>query len=352
MSAPAQYTVTDADFVFLKDYLFTRSGLALTPEKRYLLETRLGPICRKRNLASISGLVSALRSAPLELEQLVVEAMTTNETLFFRDKTPFDLLTNTYLPKLVAERGAGEKKLRLWCAAASTGQEPYSLAMLFDGLASTILKDWKIEIIATDISVECLDKAKSGVYNQFEVQRGLPIQLLTKYFKQEGEGWKIAPYLRSMLDFRPLNLIKDFSRLGNFDLIFCRNVLIYFDDATKRSILDRMAKQMSPQGALVLGASETVLGVCDTLVPDMAQRGFYVAGNRKSAVLPTPSAAPTIKSSTMVAAGSGYAGIAQAGGQSSLNSQSSLASAAARLNSLAKPASPSTSSAFGAKHTG
>jgi chemotaxis protein methyltransferase CheR len=266
--------MTELDFEFLRGFLKARSGLALTPEKRYLVESRLSPICRRFELDTLSGLVSTLKNGRnSNLEKAVVEAMTTNETFFFRDKGPFDLFKDVLLPKYLTAR-ASTRRLRIWCAAASTGQEPYSLAMLLNE-ASSRLAGWQVEIIATDISTEVLEKAKAGLYNQFEVQRGLPIQLLVKYFKQTGDQWQIAPQIRAMVEYRPLNLIKEFGHLGTFDIVYCRNVLIYFDKPMKTDVLHRLANAMAPDGALLLGAAETVIGLTEALSPDPVSRGLY-----------------------------------------------------------------------------
>lgn len=267
--------MNEFDFDFLCTFLKSRSGLALTPEKRYLAETRLSAVCRQFKMESIAALVMALKGGRRsDLEVAVVEAMTTNETFFFRDKGPFDLFRDVLLPRYLTARAA-TRRLRIWCAAASTGQEPYSLAMILSDAASR-LSGWNIEIIATDISTEVLEKAKAGIYNQFEVQRGLPIQLLVKYFKQNGDQWQISPQIRGMVDFRPLNLIKDFSHLGIFDIIYCRNVLIYFDKATKTNVLERLSHAMAGDGSLFLGAAETVIGLTEVLAPDPVNRGLYV----------------------------------------------------------------------------
>jgi chemotaxis protein methyltransferase CheR len=266
--------MTEFEFEFLRTFLKARSGLALTPEKRYLVESRLMPICRRYELDTLSELLAGLKNGrDADLERAVVEAMTTNETFFFRDKTPFDLFRDVLLPRFLKNR-ASSRRLRIWCAAASSGQEPYSLAMLLSE-AATRMVGWQVEIVATDISTDVLDRAKAGLYSQFEVQRGLPIQLLLKYFTQVGDQWQIAPQIRSMVDFRPLNLIKDFSALGTFDIIYCRNVLIYFDAPTKTEVLRRLANAMAPDGALLLGAAETVLGLTEALTPDMDNRGLY-----------------------------------------------------------------------------
>jgi chemotaxis protein methyltransferase CheR len=274
----------DADFEFLRSFLKARSGLALSAEKRYLVDSRLGPVCRRHGLASLAELVARLRSGRAgDLERVVVEAMTTNETFFFRDRAPFDLFRETLLPRFLAARAA-TRRIRIWCAAASTGQEPYSLAMMLSEAAPR-LAGWQVDILATDLSVDVLERAKAGLYSQFEVQRGLPIQLLLKYFTQVGDQWQISPQIRSMVDFRPLNLIRDFSPLGSFDIIYCRNVLIYFDQPTKSDVLKRVAGALGPEGVLLLGAAETVIGLSDALLPHAEHRGLYVAAPARPAPL-------------------------------------------------------------------
>ncbi|WP_134496215.1 CheR family methyltransferase [Microvirga pakistanensis] len=266
--------MTELEFEALRAFLKARSGLALSPDKRYLVESRLTSVCTRFKIESLSRLVWEIKSGRSSaLENATIEAMTTNETFFFRDKAPFDLFQDVLLPRYIKER-ATSRRLRIWCAAASTGQEPYSLAMLLKEAAAR-MPGWQIDIVATDISNEVLEKARVGVYNQFEVQRGLPIRLMVKYFTQKGEQWQIAPEIRSMVDFRYLNLIEDFSRLGQFDIVYCRNVLIYFDTPTKANVLRRIAQLMPADGSLVLGASETILGITDTLTLDSAYRGLY-----------------------------------------------------------------------------
>ena len=220
--------MTADDFEFLRKMLRERSGLMLAAEKQYLAESRLLPVSRKFGIASLGELVQQVRAAPLSpLAVATVEAMTTIETFFFRDKLPFDHFRDTILPALTAARGR-DKRIRIWCAAASTGQEPYSLALIIRDLAQKepALAAYRFDILATDLSGDVLERARSGIYSQFEVQRGLPIQLLLKYFSQVGETWQIAPELRAMVQFRTLNLLNDFSPLGRFDIVFCRNVLI------------------------------------------------------------------------------------------------------------------------------
>ncbi|MXQ11689.1 CheR family methyltransferase [Microvirga makkahensis] len=266
--------MTELEFETLRVFLKARSGLALSPDKRYLVESRLASVCTRFKIESLSRLIWEIKSGRSQaVENATIEAMTTNETFFFRDKAPFDLFQDVLLPRFIKERAAS-RRLRIWCAAASTGQEPYSLAMLLKE-ASARMPGWQIDIVATDISNEVLEKARAGIYNQFEVQRGLPIRLLVKYFTQKGDQWQIASDIRSMVDFRYLNLIEDFGRLGPFDIVYCRNVLIYFDTQTKADVLRRIAQQMPPDGALVLGASETILGITDALTLDPSYRGLY-----------------------------------------------------------------------------
>ena len=263
------------DFEFLAALLKEKSGLMLTPDKVYLLESRLTPLSRKRGLDTLDTLIQQLRTSRDDvLVKEVTEAMTTNESFFFRDNTPFDIFKNHVLPAM--EKARPNKRLRIWCAAASTGQEPYSLAILLkENWAKW--KDWNIEIVGTDICTQVLEKAKAGTYSQFEVQRGLPIQTLIKYFKQEGDVWRLNEDVRKMVTFRPFNLLGSFSLLGSFDVIYCRNVLIYFDQPTKKEVLERMQNTMANDGTLFLGAAETVLGITDKLRPVRGHRGMYVS---------------------------------------------------------------------------
>ncbi|MDP2298505.1 MAG: protein-glutamate O-methyltransferase CheR [Pseudolabrys sp.] len=267
--------MTPNDFDFLRKLLRDRSGLVLSAEKQYLAESRLLPVARRHGLASLGDLVGEVRARPAApLSIAVVEAMTTNETFFYRDKTPFENFRDFIMPALLAARRR-EKRIRIWCAAASTGQEPYSLAMTLTDMAAATA-GFRIEIIATDLSGDVVERAKAGVYSQFEVQRGLPIQLLLKYFTQVRDSWQIAPEIRAMVQFRTLNLLNDFSPLGTFDVVFCRNVLIYFDQETKIGVFNRMAGQVANDGYLVLGAAETVVGLTDTFKPVPERRGLYM----------------------------------------------------------------------------
>jgi chemotaxis protein methyltransferase CheR len=266
--------VTPLDYGFLCRLLRERSGLVLSADKQYLVESRLQPVAQKAGLPNIGALVQKLKGPGADaLTNDVVEAMTTNESFFFRDKVPFDLFRNVMLPQLMTARAA-QRRIRIWCAAASTGQEPYSLAITLKEMGAKI-DGMRFEIFATDLSVEVLEKAKAGFYNQFEVQRGLPIQLLVKYFTQVGDLWQISPEIRSMVQFQQFNLLHAYARLGTFDIVFCRNVLIYFDLPTKAQVLERIASVLAPDGYLVLGAPETVVGVTSAFRTIPEHRGLY-----------------------------------------------------------------------------
>jgi chemotaxis protein methyltransferase CheR len=265
--------VTPSDYEYLRKLLKDSSGLDLSADKQYLIESRLLPLSRKCDLPGISELVQKMKGGSASLIAQVVEAMTTNETFFFRDKVPFDHFRDSIMPEILKAR-AGRRSIRIWCAAGSTGQEPYSLAMCLKEMSGAIA-GWRIEILATDLSQEVLEKSRAGIYSQFEVQRGLPIQMLVKYFKQTGEFWQVNADIRAMVQHRQLNLLHDFSQLGTFDVIFCRNVLIYFDQDTKINIFNRLAKATEADGFLVLGAAETVVGLTDAFKPFPERRGLY-----------------------------------------------------------------------------
>ena len=267
--------MTPHDFDFLRRLLKERSGLVLSAEKDYLLESRLLPLARRNGMTTLGELATRLRQpGSTTLAIAVTEAMTTNETFFFRDRIPFDHLRDTMIPALVTAR-AREKRIRIWCTAAASGQEPYSIAMVLKSLGAQ-LQGFRVDILATDLSADVIERAKAGLYSQFEVQRGLPIQLLVKYFSKSGDAWEIAPELRGMVQFRTLNLLNDFTPLGQFDIVFCRNVLIYFDQPTKSGVLERLARQIPDDGYLTLGAAETVVGLTDCLMPVPEKRGLYM----------------------------------------------------------------------------
>jgi chemotaxis protein methyltransferase CheR len=278
--------MTPLDYDYLQKILKDRSGLMLSADKKYLLESRLLPLARKIGVAGISGLVAKMKAGGEALIRDVVEAMTTNETFFFRDKTPFDHFKDGVVPELLRAR-ADRRALRIWCAAASTGQEPYSLAMILKEMGAA-LAGWRIEIVATDLSPEVLEKSRSGLYTQFEVQRGLPIQMLVRHFTQVGATWQLNADIRALVQFRQFNLLQDFSGLGKFDVIFCRNVLIYFDQAAKTDAFNRLAKVNEADGYLFLGAAETVVGLTDRYRICPNRRGVYLP----NAVAARPAALP------------------------------------------------------------
>jgi chemotaxis protein methyltransferase CheR len=261
-----------AAFAEIAAHVHARSGLALGPEKLYLLETRLAPIMRRENLRDLSALAQRL-SRSETLSKAVVEAMTTNESLFFRDGTPFQHLRDVALPKLHRVRPAGQK-LRIWSAASSTGQEAYSLAITVSE-TPRLLDERPVEIIGTDIATGPLERARAGLYTPFEVQRGLSGQQLAKYFLRERDQWRIAPSLRAMVTFREWNLLAPLAPLGCFDIVFCRNVLIYFDPPTKTRVMAAIRRQMAPDGLIYLGASETPMGVAPDLVRAAPGCGVY-----------------------------------------------------------------------------
>lgn len=283
--------MTPADYDYLRKFLKERSGLDLSPDKQYLVESRLLPLARKASLSGIADLVLKIRHGDGRLATDVVEAMTTNETFFFRDKIPFDHLRDSIMPGLIQARAA-RKSLRIWSAASSTGQEPYSIAMCLKEMGAS-LAGWRIEVVASDLSQEVLEKSRAGIYSQFEVQRGLPIQFLMKYFTQLSDVWQLNADVRAMVQFRQLNLLQDFSHLGTFDVIFCRNVLIYFDQDTKAVIFERMAKGLEADGTLLLGAAESVVGITDAFRPVSDRRGLYQlnparSGRAMGGLMPQP----------------------------------------------------------------
>jgi chemotaxis protein methyltransferase CheR len=279
--------VTPFDYEYLRKFLKDNSGLDLSADKHYLIESRLLPVARKAGVPGIAELVQKLKASSPSIASQVIEAMTTNETFFFRDKAPFDHFRDTVMPEILRAR-AGRRSVRIWCAAGSTGQEPYSLAMCLKEMGAA-LAGWRVEILATDLSLEVMEKSKAGLYSQFEVQRGLPIQMLVKYFKQVGEFWQISPEIRAMVQHRQINLLHDFSQLGIFDVIFCRNVLIYFDQDTKIDIFRRLAKSIESDGFLALGAAETVVGLTDVFKPHPERRGLYRPGGFNPASTKTAS---------------------------------------------------------------
>ncbi len=264
------------DFEYLQALLKERSGLVLSADKVYLVESRLMPVARARSMNGLDELITEVRTARDDKLLIdITDAMTTNESFFFRDITPFESFRNTVLPEIVAARkAAGKSNVRIWSAACSSGQEPYTLAMILKEDEAKY-PGAKFEIVATDLSTEIVAKAKAGIYSQFEVQRGLPVQLLMKYFRQKEEHWEIDPKIRSMVNFRLFNLLDDFKSLGAFDIVYIRNVLIYFDQETKSDILNRISGLLPADGILYLGGAESVLGISKAFKPIPGLRGVY-----------------------------------------------------------------------------
>jgi len=260
---------------YLRDLVYRRSAIVLNADKTYLIDSRLTPVVHEAGLTSIDELVGKIRHEDVgaQLVRRVIEAMTTNETLFFRDVHPFEALKLQILPDLVKARAA-RRTLRIWCAAASTGQEPYSIAMTvrehFPELAS-----WDVKVIATDINAAVLERAREGTYRQLEVNRGLPIQMLCKYFDRNGTTYTLKPEIRNMVRFQELNLLDAWGSIGPQDIVFIRNVLIYFDVDTKRQLLGRVRKLLEHDGFLVLGGAETTNNLDDNYAPVKIGSGVY-----------------------------------------------------------------------------
>ena len=252
------------EFDFLAEFIKKRSGIFLTEDKVYLIESRLKPIARKYNMETLEDLVTKLRfEVDKALSAEVVDAMTTNESYFFRDTTPFEQFKKHIFPKLK------HKKIRIWSAASSTGQEAYSLAMTMREMGFT-----NFEIYGSDISPRVVEKANEGKYSQFEVQRGLPIMMLMKYFTQVPEGWQVKPLLKEGVKFETFNLMDEYTRLGLFDVIYCRNVLIYFYKPTKSAIFEKMRKIINPEGFFALGSSETIMGITEKFTQFPGESGL------------------------------------------------------------------------------
>ena len=260
-------------FEILSGFLRRRSGLSVTQQRSRLIENRLKPIATRRGFKDVGDLARALAQPDEELGREVADAMTTYDTSFFRDAALFHALRTQILPALTAARET-ERTIRIWCAACSTGEEAYSIAMTTDG--SGELASFAVEILATDVSATAVERASAGIYTEYEVMRGLPVRMLGKYFTKDGEDWRISRPVRDRITFRVFNLIDPFQALGQFDIVFCRNVLIYFDQATKTDVLARLSRVLAPDGFLVLGEAETVLGLTKSLAPLPDTRGVFI----------------------------------------------------------------------------
>jgi chemotaxis protein methyltransferase CheR len=267
--------MTEPDFALVAKVLRERCALVLEPGKEYLVECRLAPVARRHGLATVAEFIQRLRGVGVNgLVTEVVEAMVTTETSFFRDVLPFEALRRVVLPELIRARQT-ERRLQIWCAAAASGQEPYTVALMLREYFPE-LAGWQLTLVATDISEEMLRRSREGRYSQVEVNRGLPITLLLKYFRQDGAHWQMRDDVRAMIDFRQLNLARPWPPLPPLDLVLLRNVMIYFDVDTKKAILRRVAQVLRPDGYLVLGGAETTFNLDDSYrrVEDL-KTGFY-----------------------------------------------------------------------------
>ncbi len=266
--------MTRDEFKFLQALMQRRAGIALWSEKQYLAELRLAALAPELGCHGSDELLARVRQGDRQLELEVVEALTTSETCFFRDIRPFEQFEAVMLPALMRSR-AHARRLRIWCSAVSSGQEAYSIAMVL-ARRKADLPDWRIEIVGSDISRAMIARAAAGRYTHFEVQRGLPIRELVEHFRREDEDWSVSKALRDAVDFKVVNLVEDVLPPGPFDVVFCRNVLMYFDLPTKSTVLTRVARTLAVDGYLVLGAAESVVGLNSGLVPDPANRGLYI----------------------------------------------------------------------------
>jgi chemotaxis protein methyltransferase CheR len=255
-------TLTATGFDWVRALVHKESAIVLQPGKEYLVEARLLPIARQLGLSDVGEFVDSVRTRPTaDHTRRIVEALTTNETSWFRDGDPFSALTSTVLPSLLAKRNASER-LQIWSAACSSGQEPYTIAMLLEDALPNAAS--RVSITATDLSREMVERTKTGRFSQLEVNRGLPAPMLVRHFTRAGSEWEVSPALRRMVTSSECNLAAPLPRMGPFDVVYLRNVLIYFDLPTKRSILSNVRTLMRPDGWLFLGAAETTLGVDDS----------------------------------------------------------------------------------------
>lgn len=251
------------EFDYLREYVRREAAISIEPGKEYLVRSRLRPVLESEDIPSLAALIGQLRGTkPGHLGARVVEALTTNETSFFRDRHPFTALRETVIPDLIRERSA-ERSLHVWCAACSTGQEPFSIAMLLLD-AFPELARWNVRVIATDLDTQVLERARAGAFSQLEVNRGLPAPYLVKFFRKDGAVWRLDPRVRDMVEFSSMNLAAAWPPLPRVDLVFMRNVLIYFEVETRSAIISRVKGTLRPDGYLFLGGSETMLGIDDS----------------------------------------------------------------------------------------
>lgn len=267
--------LTATDFDYIRKMIYEQSAIVLEPGKEYLVEARLQPLAQREGLATIQDLVIKMRADKFNgLQQKVVDAMTTNETSFFRDVHPFEVFKKVVIPDIMTKR-ANTKELNIWCGASSSGQEPYTLAMVLRDAFPSLL-NWKITFIASDISQQMLTRSRNGMYSQLEINRGLPAAFLVKYFQRVGMEWQIKEDLRKLIDFRELNLCTSWPSMPKMDVVFMRNVLIYFDVNTKKTILGKIRQTIKSDGYLFMGAAETTLNLDDSFVrTEYQQSGCY-----------------------------------------------------------------------------
>lgn len=266
--------MTQDDFKFLQGLMQRRAGIALWNEKLYLADLRLTALAAECGVADVAELFARVRRGDADLEERMVEALTTNETYFFRDIRPFEQLETVMLPALIAAR-ARTRRLRIWCSAVSSGQEAYSVAMVL-ARRKHELAGWKVDIVGSDLSRAMIARAMAGRYSHFEVQRGLPMREMVAHFRRDDDGWHVSQDLRDAVDFKVVNLAEELPPLGVFDIVLCRNLLIYFDLPTKAAVLGRVARTLAPDGYVVLGAAESVVGLRSGLMPDPDNRGLYI----------------------------------------------------------------------------
>lgn len=267
--------LTTNDFDLIRKMIYEQSAIVLEPGKEYLVEARLQPLAQREGLNTIQELVAKMRQDKSNgLQQKVVDAMTTNETSFFRDIHPFETFKKFIIPDIIAKR-ATVRELNIWCGASSSGQEPYTLAMVLRENFPALIT-WKINFIATDISQQMLTRSRNGIYSQLEINRGLPAAYLVKYFQRVSMDWQVKDDLRKMIEFKELNLCQNWPLMPRLDVVFMRNVLIYFDVNTKKTILGKVRQLMKPDGYLFMGAAETTLNLDDSFVRmDYQQSGCY-----------------------------------------------------------------------------
>lgn len=276
MADPDQnLSLSQPDFDFVRKLVLEKSAIVLESEKSYLVEARLVPVARREGFPSLAALIAKVRlSSPHDdLVRKVVEAMTTNETSFFRDFHPFEALKKEIIPDLIKARSS-ERKLAIWCAASSSGQEPYSTCMMLRE-SFPELNSWELTFIASDLSTDILNRAKQGIYSQLEINRGLPAPLLIKYFTKVGAEWQIREDVRKMIDFRIVNLVEAWPPMPPLDMVFIRNVLIYFDVETKRRILGNIRRRLRPNGVLFLGSAETTLNIDENFQRHQYEKTSY-----------------------------------------------------------------------------